>query len=323
MPPMLYVLIFLAAFLAVEGVALLLQERRSGNRATARKRLQKMAMGIQSPEVEDEDSILRGGGESRLSMLGRLPWTTRLERRLYQAGMTIAPGRFVFLCILLSFGMWVLLTLLTASPTVALPGLAAGLIPLVRIRQLRMRRTAKFEEQFPEALELMTRAMRSGHSLTFAFQMVGDELADPIGSEFAQVAEEVKLGQELRIALENLTYRTEAGDLPFFITAISIQRETGGNLAEVLEKLGYLIRERFSLYGKVRALTSIGRASANLLASMPFVMVAMLVTCGGEGGRAYVQPLFGTTAGLIMASIAFALVVMGFVISRRMAQIEV
>ena len=133
----------------------------------------------------------------------------------------------------------------------------------------------------------------------------------------------MKLGQELRIALENLTYRTEAGDLPFFTTAISIQRETGGNLAEVLEKLGYLIRERFALYGKVRALTSIGRASANLLASMPFVMVALLVTCGGQGGRDYVQPLFGTPTGLVLASVAFTLVILGFLISRRMAHIEV
>ena len=130
--------------------------------------------------------------------------------------------------------------------------------------------------------------------------MVGEELPDPIASEFAQVAEEIKLGRELKVALGNLVYRVEAGDLAFFATAITIQRETGGNLAEVLEKLGTLIRDRFALYGKVRALTAVGRASANLLACMPLVMVFLLYSCGGEGGRSYVEPLFTTEPGLML-----------------------
>ena len=153
--------------------------------------------------------------------------------------------------------------------------------------------------------------------------MVGDELPDPIGPEFGQVAEEVKLGQDFKVALSNLVYRVEAGDLPFFTTAIMIQRETGGNLAEVLDNLGKLIRDRFALYGKVRAMTAIGRASANLLAVMPLVIVAMLYTCGGEGGRNYVAPLFTTVPGYVLSAICVVLVVVGWVICRRMAQIEV
>jgi tight adherence protein B len=180
-----------------------------------------------------------------------------------------------------------------------------------------------FEEQFPEALDLLTRAMRAGHSLTFGLQMVGEELPDPIGAEFAQVAEEIKLGRELRVALGNLIYRVEAGDLPFFVTAITIQRETGGNLAEVLEKLGSLIRDRFVLYGKVRALTAVGIASSNLLALMPLMVVLLLYSCGGEGGRAYVEPLYTTPAGLTMAAAASGLVLIGFILSRRMSHIEV
>jgi tight adherence protein B len=113
------------------------------------------------------------------------------------------------------------------------------------------------------------------------------------------------------------------GDLPFFVTAITIQRKTGGNLAEVLGKLGHLIRERFALYGKVRALTSTGRASANVLASMPLGLVVLLYACGGEGGRNYVAPLYTTTPGHFLSMMALGLVVIGYFFCRRMARIEV
>lgn len=326
MPPMLYVLIFVAVFLAVQGVASLVSERRSGTRATARKRLRQIALGIQNPEVQSEASILRVRREvqKRLVDLTRLvPFGADLERRLYQAGLTITPARFTTMCVAIGIGAWFVASIVLYNPGTAFPFVLAGFLPFVQIARLRSQRMNKFEEQFPEALDLITRAMRAGHSLTFGFQMVGDEMPDPIGAEFAQVADEIKLGRELRVALANLVYRVEVGDLPFFITAITIQRETGGNLGEVLEKLGTLIRDRFALYGKVRALTAIGKASANLLAMMPLMLVLLLYTCGGEGGRSYVQPLYTTSAGMIMAAAALGLVVVGYLLCRRMAQIEV
>ena len=326
MAPMFYVLIFLAVVLAVEGVASLMSERRTGARATARKRLRQIALGIQNPDVQSEESILRARRDVRkrlLDLTRLVPGGVELERRLYQAGLAITPGQFALVCVAIGLGAWVVASIVFYSPSIAFPFVLAGFLPFVQIGRLRSKRMFKFEEQFPEALDLITRAMRAGHSLTFGFQMVGDEMPDPIGSEFAQVAEEIKLGRELRVALANLVYRVEAGDLPFFITAITIQRETGGNLAEVLEKLSALIRERFALYGKVRALTAIGKASANLLASMPFLLVGLLYTCGGEGGRSYVEPLYTTTAGMMLSAGAVGLVVIGYILCRRMAQIEV
>jgi tight adherence protein B len=326
MPPMLYVFIFMAVFLAVEGVAMLVSERRSGTRATARKRLRQIALGIQSPDVQSEDSILRARREvkRRLLDITRLvPGGAELERRLYQAGLTITPGRFTALCVAVGLGAWLVGSIFMYSPATAFPLVLAGFAPFFQIARMRNNRMRKFEEQFPEALDLVTRAMRAGHSLTFGFQMVGEELPDPIGSEFAQVAEEIKLGRELRVALANLIYRVEAGDLPFFVTAITIQRETGGNLSEVLEKLGKLIRDRFALYGKVRALTAIGKATANLLAAMPVLMVVLLYSCGGEGGRSYVEPLYTTSGGMVLSAAAVGLVVIGYILCRRMAQIEV
>jgi tight adherence protein B len=323
---LIYVMVFLAVVLAVEGLAILLSERRSGGRATARRRLRQIAMGIQDPRIQSEGSILRArrqAGRSLIDLVSYLPGGFQLERRLYQAGLTISPLRFMLLCLGMSLGAWILASIFFLNPAVSTPFLATGLLPLWRIGQLRRKRLLKFEEQFPEALDLMTRAMRAGHSLTFGFQMVGDELPDPIGAEFGQIAEEIKLGQDLHVALGNLAYRMEAGDLPFFVTAITIQRETGGNLAEVLENLGTLIRDRFALYGKVRALTAIGKASANLLAAMPFVLVATLYTCGGEGGRTYIEPLYTSVPGYLMSGTAFLLVVFGYVVCRKMAKIEV
>ena len=326
MPPLLYVMIFLAAFLAVEGLWMLVSERRSGGRATARRRLRQIALGIQNPDLQSEGSILRArreAGRALLDLASFLPGGFQLERRLYQAGLTITPSRFLMLCVALGVGAWVMASIMVYSPGLALPFLLVGLLPFWHILRLRNKRMAKFEEQFPEALDLITRALRAGHALTFGFQMVGDELPDPVASEFAQVAEEVKLGQEMRVALGNMAYRMEAGDLRFFVTAITIQRETGGNLAEVLQKLSTLIRDRFALYGKVRALTAIGRASANLLACMPLVLVGSLYTCGGDGGRKYVEPLYTTQEGFMLSGIAVLLVIVGYVVCRRMAVIEV
>jgi tight adherence protein B len=326
MPPIIYVLVFLAAFLAVEGLATLWNESRGGSRAAARRRLRELALGVRDPSLESEVSILRAraaAGRTWAALAGLLPGTRELERRLYQAGWRIGTGAFLALSAAIGAGAWLLGTIALGSPTRALPFALAAAIPMLRARQRRLARLREFEEQFPEALDLITRALRAGHSLLFGFQMVGEEMADPIGAEFGQVAEEIKLGQDLRVALGNLVYRVEAGDLPFFVTAVTIQRETGGNLAEVLEKLGYLIRERFALYGKVRALTAVGKASANLLALMPVLMILMLYTCGGSGGQSYVRPLFATLPGQLMAATAGVLVLIGYLLSIRLARIEV
>jgi len=326
MPPMLYVLIFLAAFLLVEGLSMISAGRRSGTQTAARDRLRKIAIGIQDPDVQSEDSILRArkqAGKGWLDLVSLLPGGLQLERRLYQAGLTWTPTQFVVLSLCLGVGSWLMASIFLSRVDTTLPFVLVGFLPLWQVYRLRTKRMRQFEEQFPEALDLVTRAMRAGHSLTLGFQMVGEELPDPIGPEFGQVAEEVKLGQEYKVALSNLVYRVEAGDLPFFATAIMIQRETGGNLAEVLDKLGTLIRDRFALYGKVRALTAIGRASANLLACMPLVIVLMLYTCGGDGGRSYVEPLYTTVPGYMLSAAAAALVLIGYVVCLRMAKIEV
>jgi tight adherence protein B len=320
MAPIFYVIIFVAVVFAVEGIYFLVLERRA-DASTVRRRLRALGSNFQATAEAREDSLLRGERSQGVltQLLAAVPKLEGLGLLLYRAGYTIRPERFVLLSVALGVGAWFAAATFLADPYRAVPFLGVAFLPFVQARRRAARRMAAFEQQFPEALELLTRAMRAGHSLSFGLQMIGEEMPDPIGTEFAQVAEEVKLGQDVRQALANLSYRVDAADLPFFITAIVIQATTGGNLAEILDKLGYVIRERFKLYGKVRALTAMGRMSANLLACWPLVMVGALYMVS----PGYVEPLWTSDTGPLLVLSSAVLVVIGYVICRRMATIEV
>jgi tight adherence protein B len=320
MGPIFYVIIFVAVVFAVEGFYFLFLEHRA-EVSTVRRRLRALSSDLQATPESGERSILLGGSRGSVveQLLAALPRVDGLSLLLYRAGYTIRPDRFVLLCLAIAAGAWFAAWTVVADLTRALPFALAGLLPFLQVTRRARARMQEFERQFPEALELLTRAMRAGHSLSFGLQMIGEEMADPIGTEFGQVAEEVKLGQDVRQALANLAYRVDASDLPFFITAIVIQSTTGGNLAEILDKLGYVIRERFKLYGKVRALTAIGRMSANLLALWPVVMVGALYLVS----PGYVEPLWTTPTGPLLVLVSGVLVTIGYVVCRRMAQIEV
>jgi tight adherence protein B len=322
MSPILYVLIFLSVLLAVEGLQEVVSDRRGRQVAAARKRLRQMAAVLQAPETRDEESILRAKNADA-SLLDRivraLPFGEKLELSLYRAGLSVRPERFVLLSAGLFVGGWLVGMVLFEDLAMATLCSMIGLVPWIQLSRLKRKRRDLFEAQFPDALDLLIRALRAGHSLSTGLQMVGKELPDPVGTEFGQVAHEIQLGQHVRHALANLTYRVESEDLPFFVTAISIQQETGSNLAEVLQNLSRVIRERFKLYGKVKALTAMGRASANLLAGWPLVMVGSLYAVN----RDYVAPLWEEEGGQFLALISFVLVVIGYVICRRMAMIKV
>ncbi len=322
MSPIVYVLIFLSALLAVEGLQEIVSDRRGRQAAAARKRLRQMAALLQAPETLDEESILRSkreGGTLLDRLVQALPFGQSLELSLYRAGLSVRPERFVLLSLGLAAGGWFVGIVLFEQISMATICAAVGMLPWVQLSRLKGKRRDRFEAQFPDALDLLIRALRAGHSLSTGLQMVGKELPDPIGTEFGQVAHEIQLGQQVRHALANLTYRVECEDLPFFVTAISIQQETGSNLAEVLENLSRVIRERFKLYGKVKALTAMGRASANLLAGWPLVMIGSLYAVN----PGYISPLWEEEGGQFLAMISFVMVVIGYVICRRMAQIKV
>jgi len=320
--PILYVLIFLATVLAAESIFFAIRGDEASRAAAARKRLDRLAHTLRSPDAVGEgESLLRDGTKRGLGdrLLDLVPRREAVELLVYRAGATTTPGRLVMSSVSLAFGGFLLGAFVMSNFVNGILFTAIGIAPWMIVRRNARRRMEAFEQQLPDALALMTRAMRAGHSLGFGLRMVGDELPDPIGVEFLRVADEVQMGQDLSTALANLNHRVDVPDLPFFVTSIGIQRETGGNLTEILDKLGHVIRERFKLYGKVRAITAMGRASANLLAFWPFVMVGALYSTNPD----YVAPLWESETGHMMVLISAVLVAIGYAICRQMAKIEV
>ena len=323
MSPILYVLVFLTAILGFEGVVSLLRDR-TRTRKSAQQRLARMAHNLQVAtsdwEEDKEGSILRDR-ESDDDLFDRillaLPGARAVSLTLYRAGMPMTLRRFAMVSVLFA-GIGVLVGTLF-FPRMTLLCAAAGLLPWFRAVMRKRKRMQLFEQQLPEALDLLVRALRAGHSLSTAMKLVGTEMPDPIGIEFSHVAQEVSLGMEMRDALDNLSFRVESEDLPFFVTAVSIQQETGSNLAEILQNLAHVIRERFKVYGKVRALTSMGRASANILAIWPCVMVGAIYLANPS----YVEPLWAEEVGHTMVMISAAMIAVGYYVCRKMATIRV
>jgi tight adherence protein B len=324
MTPMVYALAFVAALLVLEGVLSLASGRRARTRSDVRKRLKKMSERLQSDHIEvDEESLLRARAATG-SLLNRIalsvPARKELELRIYRAGLAMAPERLLLISGGLAFIGWFLGSVFLEDMLFTVcAGLIAAALPWIQLHRLQGQRRDTFEKQFPDALDLLIRALRAGHSLTSAFVMVGEELPEPIGGEFAQLADEIQFGRGLREALANMAYRVESTDLPFFITAISIQQETGSNLAEVLENLAAVMRERFKLFGKVRALTAMGKATANLLAAWPVVTFAALYSVNPD----YLKPLWEERTGHMLVFISVVMVIFGYVLCRKMATIKV
>ena len=203
-------------------------------------------------------------------------------------------------------------------PLMGMAGLALGIVPVLFVRRAASKRMAKFSDVLPEALDLITRALRAGHALVTGFQIVGEELDDPVSTEFSLVAEEIRLGVELKDALRGMVQRIDNPDLPYFVTAVLIQRQTGGNLAELLSNLGGLLRERSQFFGMVRAMTAQGRAAAIVLALwLPFITVVIAWMA-----PTYMEPLLSTTWGNALLVSVGILDVLSYLMARRIANVE-
>jgi tight adherence protein B len=241
-----------------------------------------------------------------------------LELLLYRAGSLMSVRRFMAVSVALAAIGFLSAYALTHDPFRSAPALLLGVLPLLSIRSKAKKRMRLFGDQLPSALELATRSMRSGHSLIAGFQMVGEELADPIATEFSVVAEEVRLGLELRDALGNLTRRVENENLPYLTTAVLIQRQTGGNLAELLDRLSKMLRERTQFSGRVQALTAQGRGAATFLALwLPFIICVVWMTAPD-----YLRPLFENRWGHYVLASAFAIDGLAYFMALRIADVE-
>jgi len=206
------------------------------------------------------------------------------------------------------------------QPYVTLGSATLGmLLPWGHLYYRKRVRLAEIHRQLPDALELIVRALRAGHALFVGMKMVGSEMRDPIGGEFQRGFDEISMGASVPESMGHMADRIDLMDMKFFVTSVNIQRETGGNLAEIIDMLGRLIRKRFELKKKVRALSAEGRISAIILMSLPFAMVAVLHTVNPE----YMSLLYTDPLGQMMVVAAFVLMVLGGIVMKRMIAIKV
>jgi tight adherence protein B len=268
-----YLLIGLSAAMFAEGAYLLLYNQ-SSYRKNINRRLKVM------DNKPDRESVLvqlrreRGltsGGDYRLPLIN-------LNQLVLQSGLTIGFGRLLLFIIVGMVAAFAATLAFDGKPMHGLiaAGFAGFVLPLLVLKFLRARRQKKFGAQFPDAIDIIVRSLRAGHPTPIAISMAAREMADPVGSEFGIVTDEITYGADLETALRNLYFRVGTDDLPLFVTAVAIQGSTGGNLGEILQNLSRVIRERFKMRRKIRALAAEGRASAMILSSLPIGMFAMV-----------------------------------------------
>ena len=244
----------------------------------------------------------------------------QMDKRLKQANLEMKVGTF-FLLSCFFFGLGLLAGALWhwPFPIAFIVGGFLFMIPTIVVNVRKNNRVKRFILYFPEALEMFARSLRAGHSFTGAIQLVGQEMPDPIGPEFQKVFDEQNLGIPLRTALIGLTNRIDILDVKFFVTAVLIQRETGGNLAEIIDKIAYVIRERFRIQGQLKIHTAQARLTGIVLAFLP-IGVAFILFLMSPG---YMKPLWTEPEGRSMILGAIFLQIMGMLVIRKIIRIKI
>jgi tight adherence protein B len=250
----------------------------------------------------------------------KVPTISRMERLLEQADVKQPLGFFILLSAALFAGSFSLVYLTSRSFLAAiLAGLLAVMMPWLYLDYRKKSRLNQFERQLPDALDMIGRALKAGHAFNGGIQMVVMEFADPARTEFRKTLDEINFGLSYEDALRNMTERIDCTDLKFFVLSVIIQRQSGGNLAEILEKISGLIRERFKLFGKVKALTGEARISAVILTFLPFVIGGLIFMLN----PAYIGILFQERVGQFMLIVAVSMMIVGIFVMRRMVGIKV
>ena len=256
------------------------------------------------------------------TLMERYDFNTRLKAVIEQAGMKIDPVKFVHLSMACFLGAY-------AAAWIFLPPayrlwaiLAAGVVacvPLLVVLRKRKKRLHAFEEVFPDTLEFISRSMRAGHAFSVSLEMIHREFAEPLSGEFRRTFDEHNLGLPLDVALLSLAKRVPLLDVHFFVSAVMLQKRTGGNLAEILDKLAYVIRERFKLRGRIRAISAHGRMTGMSLTCIPIGVAIMMFFVNPD----YVKFFFEDEVGNLMAGLAIAFQVIGYLIIKKIVSIEV
>jgi tight adherence protein B len=273
-----------------------------------------------------EQSVIhtqQGGNKFAQLLVEKYQMGPRIKLFLEQAGLRWTPARLVHLCIM-AFGAaflfaWVILPAAIPHAFAFVVGLAAAPAPFIYVWFQRRSRLSKFEAIFPETLEFISRSMRAGHAFSVSLEMIYREFAEPVSGEFRRTFEEANLGLPIEVALQGLAKRVPSLDVHFFVSAVLLQKRTGGNLAEILDKLAYVIRERFKLRGRIRAVSAHGRMTATSLSCIPIAVAVLMFYTNPD----YVKFFFEDEVGNMMLAAGVGLQVIGYLVMKKIVNIEV
>jgi tight adherence protein B len=315
--------VFSAAFLSAVAVYLIFSEKMGRRNKRVLRRLEGLASETPA-EKEIPYSILRDNKLSEIPtidrILSRFKFSQHLQRVIDQSGVPMKAGALVLGMLSLGGLMFLLVLNFLDSRILGLvAAFVGGILPYVYIRRKRSTRRDDFESLLPEAIDLITNALKSGFSLESALRMAAKEIPDPLGIEFALTFEEQNLGVSISEALANMGKRVESEDLGLFTTALLIQKKTGGNLVEILEKIGSTIRERFKLKREVKIFTAQGRFSGFVLVLLPIIMAAAILTISPD----YLKTLLVERSGNYLLGAAIIMQVIGVWVITRIVNIRI
>ena len=315
------VLVFVVVTMAVFATMSLFDQRKAQARV-----LRDRLSNVQEPVEQSAPNValLRDEVMSRIpafdTFLRRSERVSLLQKMLAQGNVDVRAGNFLMVCAV-SAVLFAVVAVIGGGNF--LFGWAGGIIgfflPYAYASHMRNKRFQKFEEKFPEAIDTLARAVRAGHAFTTALEMIANEVAEPVAGEFRQLYEEQKFGLPVRDALINLADRVPLVDVKFFVTAVMLQRETGGNLAEILDNLSYVIRERFKILRQVRVHTAQGRLTMVLLMALPPTIV-LIMSIMNPG---FIRPLFTDPIGHALIVGGITLQTLGYFFIRKIIRIQV
>jgi len=316
------VLVFVAVILLIEGLYLMWESHRGPQAQKLQKRLHALSA---THDRSVQTQLVKQRLLSELPVVERsllsIPRMRGLDQVILQSGLSWSVSKLLFGCVAIGAAAW--LFMLMAAHQSMLVSLAAAVVvgaaPVMYVFYRKSQRLARIEHQLPDALDLITRALRAGHAFSSAVKMAGEEMAEPIASEFTTVHDEINFGVSMEQALTHLSERVPLTDLRYFVVAVLVQRDSGGNLTEILSNLSKLIRQRLKLLARVKVLSSEGRMSAWILGLLPFFLGGILYLVNPT----FMRPLWTDPIGIGIVKYMLALMLIGVLIMRKIIRIRV
>jgi tight adherence protein B len=312
---------FVAVVLLIEALYLMWNSYKGPEAKKIEQRLRALSA---SADTTPRALVLKNRMLSKAPAAERLllaiPRVQTIDRMLLQSGLDWTVAKLLTVSLVCGTGTFLLIASTHVAPLLELPAaLAAAAAPMAYILWKRRRRLRRMEHQLPDALDLIGRAMRAGHALPSGLQMAGEEMTDPIGAEFRVTHDEINFGVSLQQALVNFCERVPITDLRYFVVAVVVQREAGGNLTEVLDNLSKLIRARLKFHSRIKVLTTEGRLSAWVLCLIPFIIAGLLNLVNHE----FISILWTDPIGIVISQIVLTMMAAGALWMYKLVRIRV